>query len=170
MRGLLLALLATLVGVAMLAVGIAGVAGALDDGSSSSSGSSADVTNFSACEGSDPRLSEFKSFDLAGDGGNATVLVTCQDGALEATLVGTGLSAQKQRTVALWLYRNRKVAALVDSVPQEAGDPNAFLSGALPHGTEDYRKWVVTEEPYSFDQQPAAPSGPVLVQGLLAVS
>ena len=37
-------------------------------------------------------------------------------------------------------------------------------------GLEEYRKWVVTEEAYSFDEQPAAASGRVLVQGPLAVS
>src|SRR4051812_9972061 len=109
MKGLIVALLATLAGLTMLAVGVAGVAGAFDDDSSSSDRSSVDVTNFSACKGSDPRLGEFTSFDLTGDGGNASVLVTCQGGGLEATLLGTGLTADKQRTVALWLYRNRKV-------------------------------------------------------------
>ena len=169
MKGLVLALLATLVGLAMLAVGVAGVAVAFDDDSPSSGRSSVDVTNFSACKGSDPRLSEFASFDLSGEGGSGSVLVTCQSGGLEATLLGTGLSAEKQRTVALWLYRDRSRAELVDAVPQEAGDPNAFLSGSLPQATEEYRKWVVTEEPYSLDP-PAAPTGPVLVQGALAIS
>jgi hypothetical protein len=170
MRGLLVALLATLVGLAMLAVGIAGAAGAFDDDSSSGKGSSVDVTSFATCKGLDPRLSAVTSFDLTGDGGSASVLVTCQSAGLQATLLGTGLTADKQRTVALWLYRDRNVAELVDSVPQEAGDPNAFLSGALPDATEEYRKWVVTEEPYSYDKKPTAPTGPVVVQGLIAVS
>ena len=170
MRGLLLALLATLFGVAMLAVGIAGAAGAFDDSSSSNGGPEADVTNFSACKGSDARFNEFASFDLSGDAGSATVLVTCQGDVLEATLVGTGLTAPKQRRVAFWLYRNRKVAKLLNSVPQEAGDPSTFVSGPLPKGTEEYRKWVVTEEPYSFNEHPTAPSGPVLVEGAIGVN
>jgi hypothetical protein len=169
MRGLLIALLATVVGLAMLVVGIAGVAGAFDNDSSSGD-SKADVTNFASCKAADRRLSEFKSFDLTGDGGSATVLVTCEDGALQATMLGTGLPAEKNRNLALWVYRNRKTAEIVSFVPQEAGDPGAFLSGPVPAGSEKYRKWVVTEEPYSFEDEPPAPAGAILAQGPLEPS
>jgi hypothetical protein len=170
MKGLLLALLGTLAGVGMIAVGLAGATGAFDDKSSSGAGPEADVTNFAGCKGSDPRFREFASFDLSGDGGSATVLVTCQGDTLEATLVGTGLFADKQRTVALWLYRNRSVSKLLNSTPQEAGDPSTFVSGPLPKATEDYRKWVVTEEPYAFNEHPTAPTGPVLLEGAIGVN
>jgi hypothetical protein len=168
MKGLMLALLATLAGLAMLAAGIAGVAGAFDDDSKGDS--KVDVTNFSSCKAADPRLSEFKSFDLTGDGGNASVLVTCEGGVLQATMLGTGLPAEKDRKLALWVYRNRRTAEIVSAVPQDAGEPGAFLSGPIPKDTERYRKWVVTEEPYSFDDFPPAPAGPILAQSPLDAS
>jgi hypothetical protein len=169
MKGLLLALLATIAGVALLGIGIAGAAGAFDSGSPKP-GPEADVTNFTACKGSDPRFKEFASFYLTGEGGSATVLVTCQGDTLEATLVGAGLGAQTQRRVAFWLYRNRKVFQLLNSVPQEAGDPSTFVSGPLLKGSEAYRKWLVTEEPYASNEHPTAPTGPVLVEGPIGVN
>jgi hypothetical protein len=171
MKSLSLSLLATLVGLAMLVIGIAGVAGAFeedeDSGSSSSSTTSVDVSDFGSCETSDRRFDEFTTIELTGSGGSANVIVTCQAGSVEVSIIGTGISTDESRTVALWLYNSRSDAELVTSTQQEAGDDTVVLSGALPSGSEDYEKLVVTEGPPSEDFADPETVGRVIMQARL---
>jgi hypothetical protein len=164
-KPLLVSLLATLAGIAMLGVGIAGVAGAFD--SSPDGGSSLDVTNFGPCPSTDPRFRSFATYELTGNGGAGTAIVSCQNSSLEATFLATGMTADVPRTAALWLFDTRDNARLVAASPQELGDDSLILSGQLPaSGTEPYRKWVVTAEP-AGQEAPALPTGAVLAQAAL---
>jgi|SRR5215211_1310631 len=159
-------LLATLAGVALLVIGIAGVAGAFDDDSGSGSDDSTeDVADFGSCPTTDERFGEFDSFEVTGDGGRATVILSCQSGSIEVSMVATELSAEKPRTVALWLYNNRKDAELISTALQEPGDNTVVVSGDLPEDSADYKKVVITEEPpeAGFDD-PERPTK-VILQG-----
>jgi hypothetical protein len=170
MKSLSLSLLATLVGLAMLVLGIAGVAGAFEkdeDSGSSSSSSSADVSDFGSCETTDTRFDEFTTIELSGPGGSANVIITCQGGGVEVSVIGTGLTTEEPRTVALWLYNSRKDAELIASTQQEAGDDAAILSGQLPSGSEDYEKLVITEGPPSDDFEDPEQVGRVILQARL---
>jgi hypothetical protein len=171
MKGLFWSLLATLAGTAMLVVGIAGVAGAFDgddsssSGSSSGSGSAADVADFTDCGASDPRFDEFNSIDLTGDAGSATLLVSCQGGNVELSMVATDFSTGEGRTVALWLYNKRDDAKLIAFSQLEARDTTVVTSGSLPEDSADYKKIVVTEEPPSGDfEEPERPTK-IILQG-----
>jgi hypothetical protein len=169
MKGVFWSLLATLAGTAMLVVGIAGIAGAFDGDDDSSSGSSssatADVADFTDCGASDPRFDEFNSIDLTGDAGSATLLVSCQGGHVELSMIATDFSAEKGRTVALWLYNKRNDAELIASSQQEARDTTVVTSGSLPEDSADYKKIVVTEEPPSADlEEPDRPTK-IILQG-----
>jgi hypothetical protein len=169
MKGLFWSLLATLVGTAMLAAGIAGVAGAFDGDDSSrsgsSSGSAADVADFSDCGASDPRFDEFNSIDLTGDAGSATLIVSCQGGDVELSMVATDFSAGEGRTVALWLYNKRDDAELIAFSKLEARDTTVVTSGSLPDDSADYKKIVVSEEPSSEDfEEPGRPTK-IILQG-----
>ena len=168
MKGLLGALAATLIGLAMLVGGIVGVAGGFDgDDDSSSAESSEDVANFDSCPTTDPRFAEFTSFDLTGDAGTEPVIVSCQNGVIEVSFIASALPAEETRTVALWLYNSRKDADLIAYGQQEPGDDTVVLSGQLPAGSEDYEKMVVTESPPVPDLgKPVAP-GDVLLQARL---
>jgi hypothetical protein len=169
MKSLGFSLLATLVGLAMLVVGIAGVAGAFesDEDSDSSSSSSADVADFTSCDTADTRFDEFNSIELTGSGGTANVIVSCQASSVEVSLLGSGITAEEPRTVALWLYNSRKEAELIASTQQEAGDEHAFISGELQPGSEDYQKLVVTEGPPSDDFEDPTEVGRVIMQARL---
>jgi hypothetical protein len=169
MKSLFGSLLATLVGLAMLVVGIAGVAGAFetDEDSGSSPSSTADVSDFDSCETSDSRFDEFNSIEVTGSGGTATVIVSCQAGSVEVSLIGSGLNTDESRTLGLWLYNDRKDAELIASTQQEAGDDHAVISGELPSGSEDYAKLVVAESPPSPDFQDPSEVGRVVMQARL---
>ncbi len=148
MKSLLGALAATLIGLAMLVGGIVGVAGGFDgDDSSSSAESSEDVANFDDCPTTDPRFDEFTSFDLTGDAGTEPIIVSCQGGVIEVSFIASALPAEEERTVALWLYNDRKDARLIAYGLQTPGDDTVVLSDRLPLGSEDYEKLVVTEGP-----------------------
>ena len=167
MKGLLGALAATLIGLAMLVGGIVGVAGGFDgDDSSSSAESSEDVANFDSCGTNDPRFGEFTTFDLTGDAGREPVIVSCQDNAIEVSFIASALPAEEARTVSLWLYNKRSDAKLIAYGVQQPGDDTVVLSDNLPAGSEDYAKLVVTEGPPDELEEPAKP-GKVLLQARL---
>ncbi len=169
MKGLLGALAATLIGLAMLAGGIVGVAGGFDgdDSSSDSAESTEDVANFDSCPTTDPRFSEFTSFDLTGDAGTEPVLVSCQGGSVEVSFIASALPAEERRTISLWLYNNRSDAELVAYGTQEPGDDTVVLSGELPSGSSKYKKLVVTEGPPLPDLDEPQEPGDVLLQARL---
>jgi hypothetical protein len=168
MKRVLGPLIATVVGLAMLVVGIVGVAGAFDSKDSSSSGSStADVANFDSCPTADHRFSEFKTFPLIGDAGDATAVVTCQDGNVEISVLGTGLTTEKPRTVALWLYNNRKDAELIASSQQDSSQGFLGVSGELPLASLNYEKLVVTEGPPSDSSEDPTEPGRVILKAKL---
>jgi hypothetical protein len=165
MKGVFWSLLATLAGTAMLVAGIAGVAGAFDgDDDSDSSSSSADVSDFTDCGEGDPRFAEFNMIELTGDAGRATVIVSCQDGTVELSMIGTDFRTDKDRNVTMWLYNSRDDAELVDSTPQETSDDTVVVSGSLPDDSADYKKIVVTEEKFDLVEDPDRPST-VILQG-----
>jgi hypothetical protein len=170
MKSLLGAIAATLIGAAMLVGGIVGVAGGFDgDDSSDSSSAEAteDVANFDRCSTADDRFDEFNSIEVLGDAGRGTVLVSCQGGVVELSMIASSLPAEESRTVALWLYNNRKDADLIAYGQQEPGDDTVVLSSRLPTGSANYEKLVVTEGPPLPDlDEPAAP-GRVILQARL---
>src|SRR4051794_23246282 len=102
MKGLFWSLLATVVGVAMLGVGIVSVAGSFDGDKSSASEASADPSDFKDCPTDDPRFSEFKTLDLTGADGSASLFVSCQDKRIDVSMVAVDLQSEKARTVAMW--------------------------------------------------------------------
>lgn len=162
MKSLVIALLATLLGVAMLGVGIAGVAGAFDG--DDDSGSSASVADFDDCPTSDPRFGTFTTYRVTGPAGTATVVITCRQGGVEVSMLGSGLEAGDSRTVSLWLYNNRKDAVLIGSDQQLTGAPTVAITGDLPAGSEAYKKLVVTEGPPSTHNLDPEKPGRVLLQ------
>ena len=164
MKGLIGSLLATLLGTAMLVVGIAGVAGAFDNGSGSTSDEAgADVADFDTCPTTDDRFADFGTFDFSADAGSATVIRTCRSTGIELSMVSTSLTTDKPRALALWLYNNRKDAALIATTAQEPGDDTVVISGTLPDDSEDYKKLVVTEEPASaYFEDPDRPTKVIL--------
>ena len=164
MKGLLLALTATAIGMAMLVGGIVGVAGGFDgDDSESSAEASEDVANFDTCKTADKRFSEFTTFDLTGDAGREPVIVSGQDEAIEVSFIASALPAEEARTVALWLYNKRDDAELIAWGVQEPGDNTVVLSDKLPLSSQNYAKLVVTEGPPDAVEEPAEP-GKVILQ------
>jgi hypothetical protein len=164
MKGLLWSIVATVVGVAMLAVGIAGVAGAFegeDSPSSSSSDSSADVANFDDCPSDDNRFASFNTYAVDDGDNSATVIVSCQENRVELSLIASDLPTAKPRTIALWLYNNRKDAELIAFTQQEPGDESVVASGELLPGSQSFKKIAITAEKPSADS--AAPSRPTKV-------
>jgi hypothetical protein len=167
MKGVFWSLLATLAGAAMLVVGIIGVAGAFDSDDDSGSGSksspAADVADFTDCGASDPRFDEFNSIDLTGKAGSATLLVSCQGGDVELSMIATDFAAADGRTVALWLYNSRDDAELIAFSKLEDRDTTVVTSGSLPEDSADYKKIVVTDEPSSSDfEEPERPTKIIL--------
>src|SRR5215213_8738532 len=162
MKPLIAAVLATLLGAAMLALGIAGVAGAFDDGSSSGD-SAEDVADFESCPTTDDRFTEFGAIELTGSAGSAHVTVSCESGEIELSMISGSLIAEEPRAVALWLYNSRKSAEFVASAGQTAGDAVVVISGTLPSDSADYKKLVVTEESNAY-AEPEAPTK-VILQG-----
>jgi hypothetical protein len=168
MKSLFLSLLATLVGLAMLVIGIAGVAGAFEtDEDSGSSSSTEDVADFDSCPTADDRFGTFTTIEVTGDGGSASVIVTCQDSEIEVSMIGSGLTTEEPRTVALWLYNSRKDAELIASSQQEAGDDSVVISGQLPLSSQNYEKIVVSASPPSDDFEDPAEVGDVILQARL---
>ena len=167
MKRVLGPLIATVVGLAMLVVGIVGVAGAFDKGDSGRSrGSSAsDVANFDSCPSADHRFTEFKTIQLTGDAGNATAVVTCQDGDIEISTFASSFPTDKPRTVALWLYKNRQDAELIASSQQDTSQDFVGLSGQLPLDSLNYKKLVVTEGPPSDSYEDPTEPGRVILKG-----
>jgi hypothetical protein len=135
----------------MLVIGIAGVAGAFEGPDDSRDSGSSSATDFSLCDTSDERFSEFTTIEVTGEGGTATVAITCEAGTRTATMLGSGVTTDEARTVALWLYRSRKDALLIGSAQQEAGDDTVALRGDLPAITSDYPKLVVSAGPPGED-------------------
>ena len=165
MKSVIVALLATLLGAAMLGIGIAGVAGAFDgDDDDSGSSSSSSVTNFDDCPASDPRFSAFTTYRVTGPAGTATVVVSCRPAGVEVSVLGSGLTTGDSRTVSLWLYNNRKDALLIGSDQQLTGDETVAITGRLPAGSEAYKKLVVTEGPPSTDYEDPEKPGRVILQ------
>jgi hypothetical protein len=166
MKGLFWSLFATLAGVAMLAVGIAGVAGAFegeDSPSDSSSDSGADVANFDDCPSDDSRFSSFNTYTVRGADNSATVIISCQASRVEVSMIASDLPTAKPRTVALWLYNNRKDAVLIASSQQEPGDESVVVSGELPPGSQNYKKLAITAEKPSADfEDPERPTKIIL--------
>src|SRR5215208_1444051 len=103
MKVVLLLALSTLLGAAMLGVGIAGAAGAFDsdDSDSSSASSSSSLTDFDKCPTSDARFDSFTTYRVTDEDGDATLVASCKDSEIEVSMLGTGLTAEKPRTVAL---------------------------------------------------------------------
>jgi hypothetical protein len=169
MKSVIGSLLTTLLGTVMLVVGIAGVAGAFeqDEDSGSSSDSSSDVANFDSCSTADDRFGTFTTYEVTGPGGRATVIVSCQDGSVEVSMIGSGLTTEKRRTVSLWLYNNRRDAQLIAASQQERDEDAVALSGELPSGSEAYKKLVVTEGPGSDDFEDPEKPGKVILQVVL---
>jgi hypothetical protein len=165
MKSLSLSLLATLVGLAMLVVGIAGVAGAFESDEDSGSSSTDSVSNFDGCPTADDRFEGFTTIELTGSGGTASVLVTCQEPEIQLSLIGSVLPTEESRTVALWLYNDRKDAELVGSSQQEAtGEDRVYISGELPLSSQNYEKLVVTESPPLDDFEEPTEVGRVIMQ------
>ena len=168
MKSLAGALAATLIGLAMLVGGIVGVAGGFDSDSDSDSDETvADVSNFSSCATSDDRFDEFDSIDMTGRNANASVLVSCQGGEVEISMIASSLDAERDRTVSLWLYNSRDDAAFISATQQAAGEPTVLLSGQLPSDSESYRKVVVTEGPASRGFEDPTEPGKVIMQARL---
>jgi hypothetical protein len=166
MKVVLLLVLVTLVGAAMLIVGIAGAAGAFEgDEDSSSSGSSA-IDERKDCSRLDPRLALFNSWETSvGDSGSLRIVVSCTEGEIEASVFGSGLVTEDARELALWAWRTRKDAQLIATYSQDAGDDGVvFFEGTLPPDLERYRKLVVTTEDAGDD--PDEP-GEILSQSLI---
>ena len=164
MKTLSWSILATLVGLAMLVVGIAGVAGAFEgDESSSDSSSAADVANFDDCPSDDARFSSFNTYTVNGQDNSATLIISCQQTRVEVSMIASDLPTAKPRTVALWLYNNRKDYELIASSQQEPGDDSVVVSGELPPGSENYKKIAITAEKPSADfEDPGRPTKVVL--------
>lgn len=168
MKSLAGAIAATLIGLAMLVGGIVGVAGGFDsDSDSDSDDTTVDVSNFDSCATSDSRFDEFDSIDMRGSGAGASVLVSCQAGTVEISMIASSLDARSDRTVSLWLYNSRDDAAFISSTQQAAGEPTVLLSGSLPEDSEAFKKLVVTEGPPSRDFEDPTEPGKVLMQARL---
>lgn len=147
MKVVLLLVLVTLLGAAMLAVGIAGVAGAFEKDEDSSSERFA-IDERKDCSKLDPRLELFNSWQTSvGDSGSVRIVVSCTDGEIEASVFGSGLATDNGRVLALWAWRTRRDAQLVQSYSQAAGDDGVvFFEGTLPSDLPRYRKLVITTE------------------------
>jgi hypothetical protein len=166
MKSLAGAIAATLIGLAMLVGGIVGVAGGFDSDSDSDE-TATDVSNFTTCRTTDERFDEFDSIEMSGRGGDANVLVSCQAGEVEISMIATSLPAEEDRTVSLWLYNGRDDHAFIASTQQAAGEPTVLLSSNLPEDSSHFKKIVVTEGPASPDFADPAEPGRVIVQARL---
>ena len=167
MKSTIGALLATLLGVAMLAVGVAGAAGAFDnDDEDSDPGSSfsrsAEVPGIDTCTaGSD--TSSYESFSTTGPGADGLLIVQCEAGERKVLFSGSEMVAERPRVVALWLYRNRRDFELIATTTQEPGDDSPSVAGRVPSNTARFRKWIVTEHRAGQDR-PEKPGKKILLQ------
>jgi|SRR5215204_6083118 len=163
MKVVLLLVLTTLVGAAITGVGIAGAAGAFDDDESDSSSSSSSLTDFDECAITDPRFGNFTTYRVTGEAGTGTVVISCQKGVVEVSMLGSGITTEGSRTVALWLYNNRRDAVLIGANQQQAGDETTAITGPLPSGSQSYKKIVVTEgRPSTEYEEPEKPGKVIL--------
>src|SRR5687767_15076090 len=165
MKGVLLLVLVTLLGAAMLIVGIAGAAGAFEgDEDSGSSGVSA-IDERKDCSKLDPRLALFNSWETSvEESGSLRIVVSCTEGEIEASVFGSGLVTEDGRELALWAWRTRRDVQLIATYSQEPGDDGfVFFEGILPTDLERYRKLVVTTED---DPDPEKP-GEILSQSTI---
>jgi hypothetical protein len=161
LKSVLLALLATIVGAGMVGGGVYGLVKGDDDDDSPSSSSAADVSNFDDCPSDDDRFSSFNTYTVNGEDNSATVIVSCQESRVEVSMIASDLPTAKPRTVALWLYNNRKDAELIAFAQQEPGGDSVAVSGELPPGSQSYKKLAITAEKPSADLE--APSRPTKV-------
>jgi hypothetical protein len=166
MKVVLLLVLVTLLGAAMLIVGIAGAAGAFEGDEDSSSSARFEIDERKDCSRLDPRLTLFNSWETSvGDSGSLRIVVSCTDGEIEASVFGSGLMTEDGRVLALWAWRTRKDAQLVESYSQDAGDDGVvFFEGTLPSDLPRYRKLVITSENPGDD--PDEP-GEILTQSVI---
>jgi hypothetical protein len=159
-KGVFWSLLATLVGTAMLVVGIVGVAGAFDSDKSSGS-SSADVP----CDAPDSRFREFTAVELSGDGGSGTAVATCEGDEMQLSFISDTATVDEPTTIALWLYNNRRDAELVGSTQRGPEDSFVGASGPLPADSSDYKKIVVTSGPPLTGLEEPEKPGDVILKG-----
>lgn len=168
MKGLLLALLATLVGLAMVAGGIYGlVQGDDDDEDSSSTVTTTGVdtrapgfpfATSEQCEDAaarDPRLRTIRDFELAPHGktkGRADVDVRCSGSTVDLTIRLRNLGGDDPASYFVWLYNNRKDAEKIGDGIGSGG--TAFLPTTLDGSadTGDYEQIVVTRGPFGSEQ------------------
>jgi hypothetical protein len=157
---------ATLLGIAMLAVGVAGVAGSFDGKSDSDSSSSSSISDDCAPV-SDSRLQDsLATFDVTGPAGHGLVVVQCQHGERLVSMLATSLDVEKPPAVALWLYGRQGRKKLVAASAEETVSGALGLTDTLRVKTDGYRKWVVTAQK-AGDDHPKKP-GKLLMQGTLS--
>lgn len=166
MKSLTGALLATLLGVALLAAGVMGAAGVFDSDEEDPSpdvdfSASAEVPGIDPCP-ADGTVEQYESYSVNGPGADGTVIVRCEAGNRSALFSGSDMFTDRPRVVALWLYRTRRDFELVSTSPQDPGDDTAIVTGPVPSEASRFRKWIVTEQRAGQDS-PEKP-GKILLQ------
>jgi hypothetical protein len=136
-------ILATVLGLALLAVGVAGVAGAFEKDEDDGGGDSSSSLPSNDCPTDDPRIEGgLETFDVK----EGVLIVKCETGIYEATYGLYSGTVTEPHTLALWLARGRKKYALVGARQVTYGD-SVGVGGPLPRNTTRYDRWIVSREP-----------------------
>ena len=180
MKGILLSLLATLVGLAMVAGGIYGVAQSGDGEEDDSSAGPATTpvfpgfvstpTRAGACDAAaerDFRLGSIESLRLAPAGdntGSADVRAICNGETVVLSIRLQGLRAKKSSSYYVWLYAGRRYSKQIGTLLGSNG--NAFGSATIAPDldTSAYDRIVITRADFGESQK--RPRGIVFAGGI----
>ena len=172
MKGLLLALLATLVGAAMVGGGVYGVIKDVGgDDSSSSTSTSVSVPSFTPpstpsispsvdecaqVESRDPRLAKFdnRRFDRTADEtGNLRTDLICNGDTVVLSVEMDNLKEKDTTTYFAWLYKNRRRAEQVGTLIGSDGMGFGSITIGPQYDTTKYDELVITRVPFGQQEE-----------------
>jgi hypothetical protein len=169
-KSVLLALLATLVGVAMVGGGIYGLVKGDDDDDKASAGTTTSVPSFTPATPNisptadecaqvkerDPRLAELddREFQATGDEtGTMTADLICNGDTVVLTVELKGLREKDTTTYFAWLYKSRKRAEQVGTIIGSAGNGFGSITLGLEADSTKYNSIVITRVPFGQTEE-----------------